>query len=196
MGEFRGGDSPANTASFHPEGQLAAAGYWNGEIKVFDTFNKKMVAKLLTEMGGKSIRNISWSPTGRHIASASADGSVRLWSTFTYEAIGQFIGHSSPINQCCFSPTGDELVTVSDDSKVIPSLSLSTFPLSPSSLTFLPSFFLSTVTYILPLSFLFLCLFLCSFSFYVAFYLLILSHFFYVFIIFFRLNYGVDISEN
>lgn len=118
MTEFYWAKSPINTATFHPEGQLAAAGYWNGQIKIFDTFNKKVMADLHND-SKYSIRSLTWSANGIHIASVALDGCIRLWSTVTYEAVGVFpLGHASPVNECVFSPSGAELVTVADDCKV------------------------------------------------------------------------------
>jgi WD40 repeat protein len=102
--------------SFHPEGQLAVAGFWDARLRVYDTFNKTTVATLAGHV--KSVRSAAWSPSGRHIVSASLDGAVKVWSALSYLAVGEYVGHAAPITRIAFSPTGQELMTVSNDRKV------------------------------------------------------------------------------
>ena len=61
---------------------------------------------------------MAYSPTGRHIASAALDGDVKLWAAYTGSQVGNIQGHALPINKLIFSPTGKELITVSDDHKI------------------------------------------------------------------------------
>ena len=65
-----------------------------------------------------SVRDVAYSPTGRHIASAALDGDVKLWAAYTGYQVGNIKGHALPINKLIFSPTGKELITVSDDHKI------------------------------------------------------------------------------
>ena len=65
-----------------------------------------------------SVRDVAYSPSGRHIASAALDGDVKLWAAYTGSQVGNIQGHALPINKLIFSPTGKELITVSDDHKI------------------------------------------------------------------------------
>ena len=65
-----------------------------------------------------SVRNVSFSPSGRHIASSALNGEIKMWSAINGSQVGQMVGHSLPINSLAFSPRGHELVTAADDHKV------------------------------------------------------------------------------
>jgi WD40 repeat protein len=77
------------------------------------------------------VRDVRFSPSGRHIASAALDGEVRLWSALNGSPIATITGHSLPINRISFSQSGQELVTVSDDSTVKVLSYLTAFSLKP-----------------------------------------------------------------
>ena len=58
---------------------------------------------------------------GRHarLASASFDGTVRLWDTNSYQQLGQpLTGHSGAVNAVAFSPDGKTLATAGADHTV------------------------------------------------------------------------------
>ena len=65
-----------------------------------------------------SIRDVAYSPSGRHICSASLDGHVKLWWAANGTQVGQLTGHALPINNLTFTPSGNEVITVSDDHKI------------------------------------------------------------------------------
>jgi WD40 repeat protein len=58
---------------------------------------------------------ISFSPDSKQLASASSDGTVRLWDSITGKQIGRYNGHSSPVRSVAFSPDGRHLASGSSD---------------------------------------------------------------------------------
>ncbi|MGK7907822.1 MAG: hypothetical protein AB4040_11435 [Synechococcus sp.] len=63
------------------------------------------------------VRSVSFSPTGDTLASASDDGTVKLWNLEGQE-LQTLEGHREPVYSVSFSPTGDTLASASDDGTV------------------------------------------------------------------------------
>jgi WD40 repeat protein len=63
--------------------------------------------------------SVAFNPKGRTLASASWDGTVRLWSVGTRREIGAPLrGHAGAVHGVAFSPDGKTLGSVGDDSTV------------------------------------------------------------------------------
>jgi WD40 repeat protein len=58
---------------------------------------------------------VAFSPDGTWLATASADGSARLWDAATGEEVRQFLGHTSAVYALAFSPDGVYLLTGGND---------------------------------------------------------------------------------
>lgn len=65
-----------------------------------------------------SINTIAFSPDGHWLASASDDGSIRLWNVRKYSLQESPIGHGRQVNSVSFSPNGQWLVPTSDDKTI------------------------------------------------------------------------------
>lgn len=59
-----------------------------------------------------TISNVVFSPSGNEVASASADGSVRLWSCRDATTIAVFSGHPESVDDVAFSPDGRTLASL------------------------------------------------------------------------------------
>lgn len=66
---------------------------------VTTTSPPQLGARLFTYHGhtGK-VNGIAWSPDGRRIASASDDGTVQVWDTFTGSKVLTYRGHTGPVH--------------------------------------------------------------------------------------------------
>lgn len=64
------------------------------------------------------VAQVRLSPDGRFIASASADGTARLWDSRTGEHIETLVGHLAGVSALAWSPDSATLATGSDDKTI------------------------------------------------------------------------------
>ena len=62
-----------------------------------------------------SVASVAWSPNGARLATASWDGTARIWDTTTGEQLLHLTGHTSPVESVAWSPNGARLATASWD---------------------------------------------------------------------------------
>jgi eukaryotic-like serine/threonine-protein kinase len=61
------------------------------------------------------VRSISWSPDGRRLATASWDGTAKVWDAADGREILTLAGNTGQVNAVCWSPDGRRLATASWD---------------------------------------------------------------------------------
>jgi WD40 repeat protein/energy-coupling factor transporter ATP-binding protein EcfA2 len=62
-----------------------------------------------------NVNSVAFSSDGKHLATASADGTAKVWDAETGEALMTLTGHGDAVNSVAFSPDGKRLATGSDD---------------------------------------------------------------------------------
>ncbi len=65
-----------------------------------------------------SVTSCSWSPDGGTLASASRDGTVKLWEVASGRCTATFAGHENWVGSCSWSPDGGTLASASHDGTV------------------------------------------------------------------------------
>ena len=61
------------------------------------------------------VRSAAFSPDGDRVASASVDGTARIWSTATLKQELTLKGHTGSVSTVAFSPDGKSIATASSD---------------------------------------------------------------------------------
>ena len=120
---FQSGQALA--VDFSKDGRLAAATF-QGEpwIHLIDWASRTELGRLHGHRG--NVRGLSFSPDGRTLASASSDGTIRLWSvsssrllaTFAFDEEGAQPDFDGRVYQVFFSPDGNSLAALSGSGRV------------------------------------------------------------------------------
>eukprot|EP00928_Gymnodinium_smaydae_P008310 TRINITY_DN1302_c0_g2_i1.p1 TRINITY_DN1302_c0_g2~~TRINITY_DN1302_c0_g2_i1.p1 ORF type:complete len:501 (+),score=129.31 TRINITY_DN1302_c0_g2_i1:85-1587(+) len=103
-------ESPYACMKFHPDG-LLAAGCMEKNVAVYDVKAQNVVATLQGHEG--DVKDITFSENGYYLASASTDGTVKLWDLRKPLNI-QTLQMDAPVNCVRFDSTGQYLVAAAD----------------------------------------------------------------------------------
>ncbi|MBV6438122.1 MAG: WD40 repeat domain-containing protein [Phototrophicaceae bacterium] len=108
------GGSPGS-AAYDPLGRFYAIS--GGEvISIFDAATDEPVRDLTGHAG--RVLAMTYSADGMWLASASSDGSVKVWNAADGTEALTLLGHDAPVGSVGFSDDGDRLITGSDDGSV------------------------------------------------------------------------------
>jgi len=105
--------------SFKPESTEFALGNWSGEAWVYDldaSLESGAAVPLysLTEHNSY-VTSTAFSPDGRKLATASLDGTTRVWDTETGRLLFTLQGSGAAVNKVLFSAGGKDLITSAFD---------------------------------------------------------------------------------
>jgi len=84
-----------------------------GSVQIWNLATGEAVGPALVH--DKQVNHAVFSPDGRHVLSACADGAARLWEADTGRAVGAHMKHDGAVNHASFSPNGRHVATAGAD---------------------------------------------------------------------------------
>jgi RNA polymerase sigma factor (sigma-70 family) len=105
---------------FSPDGTAVAVGDSSGCAVVIDDWktNKTGSAMACDQRHGGNVEAVRFAPDGQTVASAGADGVVRLWEPGTGKVLQTWTGHRGPVHALAFAPDGKVLASAGEDKTV------------------------------------------------------------------------------
>ena len=98
--------------AFSPDGKLLATGGVDNSIRIWSVYTGKRVAQL--EPDSWSVISLRFHSNQR-LASAHANGAIRVWDLTNQREIGKFEWHRGRARGCVFSKDGSHLFSVGED---------------------------------------------------------------------------------
>jgi WD40 repeat protein len=114
----------AYDVTFSPDGQRMATSSRDGTVKMWQIITPTQQSPVLEVQERKlpfpikhsaAVRRIAFSPNGAYLATASADGTARLWDAHSGQDLKVIMNHRDGIVGVAFSPDGNYVATTSLD---------------------------------------------------------------------------------
>ncbi len=105
---------------FSPDGADVVVGDSRGRAVVIDAWKTNTTGSAMAcdERHGGNVEAVRFAPDGRRVASAGADGVVRLWAPATGKVLQTLTGHRGAVHALAFAPDGKTLASAGEDGTV------------------------------------------------------------------------------
>ena len=108
------GNNGDSQPAVSPDGtRLTFGGYEDGRTQVRSVIQNRLLFELTGHTG--LVLAARFSPDGGQIATASLDGSVRLWQAEDGSPQVTLSGHTGPVRTILYAPDGSQLLSIGDD---------------------------------------------------------------------------------
>jgi len=107
---------PINSIALDETEKYAALGGWKKHIYIWNILENTKHS--VYKGHDSSIRSLSYSTSGRHLASASLAGELILWSTVNGAMLSKLSNTASPVTCLTYSASGDQLIAGCEDSTI------------------------------------------------------------------------------
>lgn len=112
-------DMPSEPASsaISPDGSFVAVGFANGGLCLYSLPEVQQIWEV-SEAHSKDTQRMTFSPDGKHLATASFDNTAKLWQVSDGKLLQTFTGHTNAVHGIAFSPDGSRIGTASYDGRI------------------------------------------------------------------------------
>lgn len=112
--------SAVNWVDFHPDGKrFVTASGAGASVWSVDQRNKPLAVIVHASRGRSELKCARFSPDGKWLATASTDGTARIWDATTYKPTTEPIRRGFPVLCVRFSPDSSRLVIAGEDAQAV-----------------------------------------------------------------------------